>query len=187
MAIRFGDAIQAFGQARQQKQQQQTASLDALVKMEKLKERGYDVESNPGFMGFGGGVRLKKIEGFQPATLPEGYKRFGEKVYRDPSYLSPAQKIGRFRTAQQFGVDPITGHKLSNNELYKPRYGYKDDLSQMFGGGSNANAPYASPAMAPPNAAQAPEELGKLNPRDHYNQLRSAGYTTEQARKMAGV
>lgn len=41
--------------------------------------------------------------------------------------------ISRFKTAQQFGIDPVTGQAISPDKLAKPRFGYTGDIfSQIF-------------------------------------------------------
>lgn len=111
--------------------------------------------------------------------------------------------INRWKTAQQFGVDPVTGEKIPEDQLLKPRFGYQGDIfSQILnnpGALAEAMGDEPAPGIAPQpstksvvpaaNAAiEIPEEGSKfLSPRDHYNQLRAAGYTIAEARKLAGV
>lgn len=41
--------------------------------------------------------------------------------------------INRFKVAQQFGVDPVTGQAIAPDKLTKPRFGYAGDIfSQIF-------------------------------------------------------
>ena len=45
-----------------------------------------------------------------------------------------AEIISRFKTGQQFGVDPVTSQQLPSEQLKDPRFGYSGDIfSQLFG------------------------------------------------------
>jgi len=64
--------------------------------------------------------------------------------------------VNRFKTMQQFGVDPVTGQPVPEEKLHKPRFGYTGDLLAQLLGNPQAmgevlnDTPTAAPAAALP-------------------------------------
>ena len=103
------------------------------------------------------GAVLQAINTFKTAKINKGFREAaakelesgtGEASYEyDPKTGSYSQKVSpkkpdasgvnatmtRFRLAQQFGIDPLTGQKIAPDKLAKPRFGYASDIfSQIF-------------------------------------------------------
>lgn len=87
---------------------------------------------------------------YDPAT-----GNFKAKV--EPKKVNVGDLVNQFKTRQQFGVDPVTGEAIPEDQLKKPRFGYTEDiLSQILAGnGLAGNLPdpaAAAPAQAAPAA-----------------------------------
>jgi len=67
--------------------------------------------------------------------LPPGFVNVQGKAMSDPSFVkpqSPGTQISRFRTGQQFGVDPITGEPIPEDQLKTPRFGVAGDPTDII-------------------------------------------------------
>jgi len=89
---------------------------------------------------------------YDPAT-----GNFKAKV--EPKKVNVGDLVNQFKTRQQFGVDPVTGETIPEDQLKKPRFGYTEDiLSQILAGNglpalAGQQVDPASPAAAAPAAA----------------------------------
>lgn len=85
-------AWKGFKEARDMGREQQSASVDALVKQAALDEAGYEVPAE-----LFGGQKLKRTESF--GNVPQGFVRVGGKVVQDPNFISQKDQFGMMKDA----------------------------------------------------------------------------------------
>lgn len=76
-----------------------------------------------------------------------------------PKKDNTAAQVRRYVAGQQFGVDPVTGQPIPQEQLKKPRFGYTGDVfSQLLAGLNPGGSPAAgvAPNMTPAAPAAQP-------------------------------
>lgn len=76
------------------------------------------------------------------------------KVKIEPKKIDANDVMRRWLLRQQFGIDPMTGETVPQDQLRKPRFGYTSDIfSQILAGMTPGADPNAEASAAAPNVA----------------------------------